>query len=190
LDIKEALASLDTQDDALWTADGAPKVDVVAKLVGNADLKRKDITDAAPNFSRTNPDTESETKPEQPSDDEPLEFESDVEQAKLLVEEKKAALEEARGPLKDAQTAFDIAQLEYDEALQILETVTPPENNQKTIMDYLASQNAARVKRAEDQAKLRDSLGDLAPDTRATIDKAFTRRNKRGLNRPGKKKED
>ncbi len=52
MEIKEALAQLDHANDEHWTADGAPRVEVVAELTGNKDLKRKDITDAAPKFTR------------------------------------------------------------------------------------------------------------------------------------------
>jgi len=49
--IKAALAQLDPLDDDQWTADGAPKVEVVAGLVGEA-VKRQDIINAAPDFNR------------------------------------------------------------------------------------------------------------------------------------------
>lgn len=49
--IQAALAQLDPLDDDQWTADGAPKVDTVAELVGGA-VTRKDIVEAAPHFNR------------------------------------------------------------------------------------------------------------------------------------------
>ena len=49
--ILEALAQLDPLDDDQWTADGAPRVDVVEKIVGE-DIKRQDIVDADPEFNR------------------------------------------------------------------------------------------------------------------------------------------
>lgn len=49
--ILEALAQLDPLDDDQWTADGAPRVDVVEKIVGE-DVKRQDIVDADPEFNR------------------------------------------------------------------------------------------------------------------------------------------
>lgn len=49
--IKAALAQLDPLDDDQWTADGAPKVETVAALVGEA-VKRQDIVNAAPDFNR------------------------------------------------------------------------------------------------------------------------------------------
>ena len=52
MEIKEALTKLAHDDDDNWTADGAPRVDVVARMTGIADLKRQDIVDADPNFMR------------------------------------------------------------------------------------------------------------------------------------------
>ena len=61
MDIKEALAQLDSMEDSHWTADGAPAVDAVSGLVGKK-VTRADITNAAPKFSRENMDlTEVET---------------------------------------------------------------------------------------------------------------------------------
>ncbi len=52
MNIKEALKTLDPIDDEQWTADGMPRVDVVAKMVENDELKRVEITAAAPDFTR------------------------------------------------------------------------------------------------------------------------------------------
>lgn len=53
MEILEALDTLDIDNDEQWTADGLPKVDAVAALVGNDALKRSDIIEAAPDFNRT-----------------------------------------------------------------------------------------------------------------------------------------
>lgn len=55
MELKEALASLDMENDEQWTKDGLPKVDVVAALVEDENLTRSAITDAAPQFTRENP---------------------------------------------------------------------------------------------------------------------------------------
>src|SRR4051812_48072049 len=49
--IVQALASLDVADNEVWTDDGAPRVGVVAGIA-RMELKRKDITEAWPGFSR------------------------------------------------------------------------------------------------------------------------------------------
>ncbi len=74
MQILEALAKLDPSADVHWTLDGAPRMDVMQKLVGSAELTRADVTNAAPSFSRENAgdyfgaqsteDTNVETHPE------------------------------------------------------------------------------------------------------------------------------
>lgn len=46
------VTQLDPTNDELWTADGLPKVDVVQKGLGNDNITRQAITNAAPSFSR------------------------------------------------------------------------------------------------------------------------------------------
>jgi len=69
MDIKEALAELDTMEDSHWTADGAPATAAVSEIMGEK-VTRQQITDAAPKFSRENTDLsgpapEQETPPSQ-----------------------------------------------------------------------------------------------------------------------------
>lgn len=52
MDIQKALSQLDPKNPEHWTADGSPRVDVVGKIIGSKSLKRQDITDVAPNFTR------------------------------------------------------------------------------------------------------------------------------------------
>lgn len=54
MNILKALEQLDPAKDEHWTADGMPRVDVVAGLTGNEAVKRADITQAAPQFTREN----------------------------------------------------------------------------------------------------------------------------------------
>lgn len=72
MDIKEALSQLDTLDDNLWTQDGSPKIEAVSDLVGSK-VTRAEILEAAPKFSRENPDTsasDDETKTDEAKPDE------------------------------------------------------------------------------------------------------------------------
>ncbi len=69
MNILEALAALDVEDSDHWTAEGAPKVDVVQEVTGDATLTRAMITEAAPLFSRENTVLEvPNPEPETPSD--------------------------------------------------------------------------------------------------------------------------
>ncbi len=52
MEIRHALAALDPKNDDQWTADGLPRVDVVANMTGDKALQRQDITDADPEFTR------------------------------------------------------------------------------------------------------------------------------------------
>jgi len=71
--IREALAVLDAEDDELWTRDGLPRTEVVAELVGTSVLSRKQITQAAPLFTRSNLVVpEEEDREEPPSLEEPI----------------------------------------------------------------------------------------------------------------------
>lgn len=51
MNIKDALAQLDPQNNNHWTGDGLPLVQAVSDLVGK-DVSRKEVTDALPGFSR------------------------------------------------------------------------------------------------------------------------------------------
>jgi len=50
--IRAALLMMDAMDDDQWTADGAPKINVVSELGSLEGLKRAEIIDAAPKFSK------------------------------------------------------------------------------------------------------------------------------------------
>ena len=52
MNINEALATLDPSNDAHWTGDGMPRMDVLQKLTDAPDLSRTQVTNAAPDFSR------------------------------------------------------------------------------------------------------------------------------------------
>lgn len=52
--IKDALSRLDTSEDSQWTQGGLPSVDHMKALTGLDDLKREEIGNAVPGFSREN----------------------------------------------------------------------------------------------------------------------------------------
>jgi len=53
-EIRAALAQLDTKNNDQWTGDGLPAIDAVNKLVKGS-VRRAEITEAAPKFTRDNP---------------------------------------------------------------------------------------------------------------------------------------
>lgn len=56
----DVLDELDTEDDGHWTAEGDPKLEVVSELLGRK-VTRKEVKEAAPHFTRTNPELASTT---------------------------------------------------------------------------------------------------------------------------------
>lgn len=70
--LEEAILKLDHQNDDHWTDDGMPRVDVLKEMTGDANLSRKQITDAAPNLKRGE-------APDEPEDEAPDEEEAQEE---------------------------------------------------------------------------------------------------------------
>lgn len=67
--ISAALLSMDMTDDNLWTDDGLPKVQIVAKLIGDDNLRRQEINEAVPGFARKVPGTTETANGLEPSAD-------------------------------------------------------------------------------------------------------------------------
>ena len=56
MDVLEALALLEQDNDEHWTNDGKPALAVVRELTEKPELTRAEITAAAPHFTRVSPD--------------------------------------------------------------------------------------------------------------------------------------
>lgn len=54
MDLLQALQALDDGDDAQWTAQGLPKVDVLKEMTGDESITRQVIDGEAPDYTRTN----------------------------------------------------------------------------------------------------------------------------------------
>lgn len=65
LTLLAALASLDVQNDAHWTADGSPRLETVRALAADASVSREAVTSAAPQFCRENPVLPGAQQPQQ-----------------------------------------------------------------------------------------------------------------------------
>lgn len=65
--ILTALTQLDTTNDEHWTGDGLPRLDALAKLMHVSNVKRGDVTEAAPNFTRDNATLEAPEVPAEPT---------------------------------------------------------------------------------------------------------------------------
>lgn len=66
--LEQAIASLDPRDDEHWTMDGLPRIDALVEMTG-MDVKRKDVTDRAPELTR---DSAKETQHLPPMDEPPV----------------------------------------------------------------------------------------------------------------------
>ena len=78
--LMEAVASLDPSNPDHWTADNAPRMDVLKQLTGDDELTRPQVTDAAPQLTRltatefgpvAEAEADSDSEPEADSDSEP-----------------------------------------------------------------------------------------------------------------------
>ena len=214
MDIREALSQLDPLDDDQWTQDGAPKVESVAALLGDYSVKRQDIVNAAPAFSRSNPVTEIEPKddatvssneeetngqeeegPEEVIPDEMLETSNPNEFVAWLKEQPKENLESIAREIELSADAIDskIRKARAKEyqlrgfariVRQAHEAAYPNTSNQEAIVAYIAAQNKARAERA---ARRNDALKHITRqdlDPRSPLDQAMARNTKRGTQRP------
>jgi len=197
MDIKEALAQLDTMDDDKWTEDGAPLVDAVSEIMGGK-VTRKEITDAAPKFSRSNADlTPVEPEQEEPvveetvvEDDEPLTtdmLEKFVEMEPMLPQElaekflskvDPRLLPEIELLMAQQYQILEAKQSELDELKRRvkigrsltqtwIKRLVPDMSNQEAIQAYIRSSQAQRASKTNE---IRTILGGLKPADIAKLD--------------------
>lgn len=211
MDIREALSKLDTIDDEAWTSDGAPKIDAVKELLGRP-VTRQEILDAAPKFTRQNPDlgdepvaeTEAENE-NQPTDErEVIDFEEFFESEPKDVnsflsfldrvptsqlQELKDGLDAQRKNFQDMRSKLDEYDRRVSGALQMVKSriqrEIPDISDREANQAYLQSQleQRARKKAFTNEVLKGIKLSDLDP--RAPIDRAFARKTARGTQRPG-----
>lgn len=180
-----ALRRLDPENADHWTDDGAPRVGVVAGLA-NMQLKRKDLSDALPGFSReaakqdaeavkTAKATAAETEGAAPQpeivdpDELKHKLEMDYAVAKANLEEHDAEAEKA----KEARKALVV---DMDKKFAQLNEAFPPMSFAQGQLAHINSEIARRQK----QAGLTTVPGGVA----SPIDASMARRNTRGHQRP------
>lgn len=196
MDIKEALAQLDTLDDDLWTQDGAPKTDAVSEIMGTK-VSRADILTAAPKFTRENTDlSEIEDQPIEPTEPEPEVETAPADTAVLeafLAEDPMLQAEFGDKILKSLdplqlpdleqlliaqQTALEEKRTQLEEMTRRtklnlaltrtwIKALIPDMSNQQAIQEYIRSQQAHRAQKA---AVLKEALGGLKPSDLAKLD--------------------
>lgn len=205
--IKEALAQLDVLDDDQWTSDGAPRVDVVEKIVGEV-VTRKDIIEANPHFNRKFA-SEPKELDEDEDEDEDEQFAESVkhlsevtpmtekEFAVFIKEVPKEELEDVLSFLRIQQDAVedDVKKIQ-DLKNRLVRAVAftkarianeiPNMSNQEAIRAYIETQRQLREER---MAKRKAILSNISPrdlDPRAPIDSAMARKTGRGGKRPAR----
>lgn len=144
----EKLKTLDPKNDEHWTDQGLPRVSVL----GIQGLNRKDITDAAPLFTRDNP-----ALPEENEDDDLFgedenkshELESEVET--LTEQDFLGKIAEAEKVQEEAAAVVKKLRTEYENFVS--SKVDRGNTTQQDIMFFIKKQNELRMKRVQGNFK-------------------------------------
>jgi hypothetical protein len=166
-DILKALTQLDSGNDNHWTDDGLPRVDVVQKLLNDPEVRRKDINDAQPGFSRAVPGATTEPEDVQPGDaenaapitaehaedeDAELEFTLDDEELKAAMQKRVTEAEQrmvrARAATQEARDYERKCEQWHTKALSDLNRRFPPLHPNDAIKQHLESQLRQRYENA------------------------------------------
>lgn len=191
--IVQALSILDVINDDHWTADDLPRIDVVAGLTGIKDLTRKDITSAAPFFTRSIPNLEAveddstqvqetfatEQSPpglvEQAEQVQEIEEQDPIIYLDQAVQDAEAKVLQAEIEIQKAQEIKRAAEEARDQLIEQREKNVHPHQNQIDIMNYIEGQKLIREKRAGVVSKI---------IAKAPIDQVMQRKMGYGNSRP------
>ncbi len=172
---KEALLHLDPKDDAQWTSDGLPLVDVVRGLTGNQELTRKEITEADPSFCREKASTP-EVPPAKPKTrDEALLAEMTQLEAEL--NELTRQQSQIEGQIVDKQRRWSVIRAHFDRQQS-------GSKDMQARIDYIKRQAELRAERAQKSKELLKGLDPKLLSGQAPLDAAMARKNTRGTMRP------
>lgn len=207
MDIREALATLDTLDDEVWTSEGLPKIEAVKELLGRP-VTRQEIVDAAPKFTRQNPelDMEAEVQPtvQETVEPEPVDLSdalsvepmdpnrflafldrvptSQLHQLKEGLDGRKKEFRDLRGKLDEYDRLINIATTLVKSRIQ---REIPDISEREATQAYLQSQAELRARKKAFTNELLKGVKLSELDPRAPIDRAFARKTARGTQRPG-----
>lgn len=170
--IKEALQTMDPEDDAQWTSDGLPLVDVVRGLTANETLTRKEISEADPGFCR---DSAAEPPAEPKTRDEGLLEE--MTQLESELNELTRQQNEIEGRIVNKQRRWSVLRAHFDKQQTGSKDV-------QARLDYIKRQAELRMERAQRSKELLKGIDPNALSGKAPIDQAMTRKNTRGTVRP------
>lgn len=184
--VLKALSTMDAAVDTQWTGDGSPKVDFVSEVSGITNLSRKDITEAAPLFSKSNMILDLEK-------DDPFEEVEEIADSTLSEldewQERQArnienrshpdvldAVEEIReieASLAEGKKALEKANENYRKMVEkYAPTQNSPKDNQLGIMNHIQSQVKQRQQRVASGA---DIMKMVKAQAKAPIDRVAAR---------------
>lgn len=150
--IRDALMELDPMDDGQWTKDGSPRVDIVAQLmeVDQVALKRADLVEAAPLFTRDNPVVENpdEADASEAAEEAAVETVSE-EAAEEAVDED---MVDPQTHLAELQEELEIRKAAYDEAIHAAAEAQKPVLECQAAIDAVISQMEEVKRRIPAQA--------------------------------------
>lgn len=173
MNIQETLARLEPGNDAHWTADGMPRLDIIQGLMGDGSLSRKMVIDAAPDFTRASAqaavDQSADKAAEvlEPHEEDRAPYDTSdpswvLTARKEDVFKDEASIVEAQGAVSDLITGWNrdiehlkkrileanVLQRRLDRVLQRV-LATKPKDQTDPIQMYLRRQNENRARRAE-----------------------------------------
>lgn len=177
MNILEALKTFEKDNDAHWTADGLPRLDVLKEMTGAA-VTRAELLSVARGFSRFSMELETESS-EDGVQDEPnsdaSEHASNVtdDDADIVVSDPDTEIEmryrKATENLRAAQLERDEARLAYDEVIRRRTAADAAEPFHKTIKAYQESQRQQRIKTVEAANQAKAILSTLSPEAKALL---------------------
>lgn len=197
MDIRDALGKLDQKNDAHWTDDGAPRLDALGEILGNAPT-REAVTEAAPKFTRETmdlskgddpkPDEKGPETSEEPADA-PEELEPEVVDAELAdIDEELDSIAERKNEIDAEIAKMKSEVVKLDEVENDLrkrrDHLDPRPNQAQMTQAYLASEAERRAKRHVALETIEKAVGGKVPSTaKAPIDAVRQRQTGHGRGR-------
>lgn len=199
--IKEALGTLNPSDDSQWTADGLPRMEVIETLVGDKSIKRKDVTEANPEFcqewlieqlaqikadvDKANEGTKDDPIPE-------VQGRETQAQGQVNVEEKLRdeilAVSQEIETLVSEEAEVGKHKDELITYLRLLQQKTAkqhsPSSDTIARMAFIRSQAEQRAKRYEKGRRIMAVIGKDGINPQSRLDQAMRRKTARGTRRP------
>ena len=187
--ILDALAKLDPKKDDQWNDSGDPQIPLMVKMTGIPGLTRKDITTAAPKFTRANPELPV-VKPTPAPGTKP-----DAELEAVSDDGLDAREADLKGQLAKVREAIDRMRKEEADLLRQIDAIIeqreanrPKTSTMDEILRYRDSQNKLRAERAAHIQRVRESLNGIPASTllngKSPLDAALGHKPNRQTQRP------